>query len=77
MDHVDFERARSLRFVQVVFAFLAILSLTAGLAVSYSSDQFGLPDNSSTTIAVAFITVGIMNTALLFVWERIFKRMSP
>lgn len=77
MDHVDRERARSLRFVQIVFAFLAILSLTAGLAVAYSSEQFGLPDSSSTTIAVAFVAVGIMNTGLLFAWEKIFKRMSP
>lgn len=77
MDHVDLERARSLRFVQVVFAFLAILSLTAGLAVAYSSDAFGLPDNSSSIIAVAFIVVGAMNTGLLFIWEHIFRRMSP
>jgi len=77
MDHVDLERTRSLRFVQIVFAFLAILSLTAGLAVAYSSDEFGLPDSSSSTIAVAFIVVGAMNTGLLFIWEHIFKRMSP
>ena len=77
MDDVDRERDRSLRVVQIVFAFLAILSLTAGLAVAYSSEDFGLPDNSSTVIAVGFIIVGMMNTGLLFAWEHIFKRMTP
>lgn len=77
MDHVDIERARSLRFVQIVFAFLAILSLTAGAAVAYSADQYGLPDASARAVAVAFIIVGIANTAVLFAWERIFNRMSP
>ena len=33
MDHVERERARSLRFVQIVFAFLAILSIAAGIVV--------------------------------------------
>lgn len=77
MDHVDRERARSLRFVQVVFAVLALFSLAAGLYVGYSSEGLGLPDNSATTIAVAFLLVGIMNTGMLFLWERIFKGVSP
>ena len=77
MDHVDRERARSLRFVQVVFAVLALISVFAGMAVAYASDDFGLPDGSATTIAAAFLVVGIMNTALMFLWERVFNRMSP
>ncbi|MGE0052674.1 MAG: hypothetical protein AB7S74_00570 [Hyphomicrobium sp.] len=76
MDHVDLERARSLRFVQIVFALLAIVSIIAGLTVAYSSDWLGLPETSAGPIAVAFICVGIMNTALLFVWERIFRDAS-
>lgn len=77
MDHVERERARSLRFVQLVFALLAIVSILAGLMVAYSSDRLGLPDTSAGGIAVAFLAVGIMNTGLLFLWERIFKSMSP
>ncbi|HMN37392.1 MAG TPA: hypothetical protein PKD49_06735 [Hyphomicrobium sp.] len=76
MDHVDRERARSLRFVQIVFAVLALVSIVAGLAVAYSSEWLGLPEASSGAIAIAFICVGIMNTALLFVWERIFHDAS-
>ena len=76
MDNVDHERARSLRFIQIVFAFLAIASLLAGLLVSYSADWLGLPESSSGAIAVAFMCVGFMNTAMLFAWERIFKNTS-
>ncbi len=77
MDHVDRERARSLRFVQVVFAVLALISVISGMAVAIASDDFGLPDGSATTITTAFLVVGIMNTALMFLWERVFNRMSP
>ncbi|MEQ1715600.1 MAG: hypothetical protein ABL907_06395 [Hyphomicrobium sp.] len=76
MGHVDRERARSLRFVQIVFALLAIASLFAALSVAYSSDKMGLPESSAGTIAVAFLCVGVMNTGLLFLWERIFKDIS-
>lgn len=76
MDHVDRERARSLRFVQIVFALLALFSVASGLIVSYASDGLGLPDTSANAVAAAFLSVGIMNTALLFVWERIFKGVS-
>lgn len=77
MDHVDRERARSLRFVQIVFALLAIFSIISGLAVAAWADLFGLPDHSAGPIAVAFLSVGIMNTGLLFLWERLFKGVSP
>ncbi len=77
MDHVDRERARSLKFVQIVFALLALISVISGMAVAYASDDFGLPDGSAKTIAGAFLVVGIMNTALMFLWERVFNRMSP
>ena len=77
MDHVDRERARSLKFVQIVFALLALISVIAGMAVAFAADDFGLPDGSATTITAAFLVVGIMNTALMFLWERVFNRMSP
>ena len=77
MDHVDRERARSLKFVQIVFAVLALVSVFSAIAVAYASDDFGLPDGSATTITAAFLVVGIMNTALMFLWERVFNRMSP
>jgi hypothetical protein len=77
MDHVDLERVRSLKFVQIVFASLALLSLLASVVVAASGTDLGLPDTSVSTIAFAFLIVGVMDTAVLFLWERIFQRTQP
>lgn len=75
MDQIDHERARSLKFVQITFAWLALLSLLASVVVASSGVELGLPDTSVYTIAFAFLVVGVMDTAVLFLWERIFSRM--
>lgn len=77
MDQLANERARSLKYVQIVFAILALLSLTAAMAVAMRGAEFGLPEASTHTIALAFLVVGVADTALLFLWERIFQRMQP
>ena len=51
MDHIARERQRSLKTVQIIFAVLAILSLTAALAVTARGVELGLPEASSETIA--------------------------
>jgi hypothetical protein len=75
MDHIARERARSLKSVQVIFAVLALLSIFAAIGVATRGDDLGLPETSAQTIAFAFLVVGALDTALLFVWERIFQRM--
>ena len=77
MEHIARERQRSLKSVQIIFAVLALLSLTAALAVAARGVEFGLPEASTQTIAFAFLLVGAVDTILLFVWERIFQRMQP
>jgi hypothetical protein len=77
MDPIARERARSLRSVQVIFAILALISISAALAVSSRGVEFGLPEDSSRTISLAFLFVGAVDTLLLFLWERIFERMQP
>lgn len=76
VDPIDRERDRSLKSVQIIFAVLALLSIAAALAVASRGVEYGLPENSSQTIAYAFLLVGAIDTLLLFVWERIFSRMS-
>jgi hypothetical protein len=76
MDQIARERARSLKSVQVIFAVLALLSLAAALGVATRGEDLGLPEASNQTIAFAFLFVGAVDTALLFVWERIFQRMQ-
>jgi len=74
MDTINRERARSLKFVQVVFAVLALLSLVSALAVSTRGTDLGLPESSTSPIALAFLLVGAVDTALLFAWEHISQR---
>jgi hypothetical protein len=76
MDSIRRERARSLKFVQIVFAVLALVSLCAALAVSTRGVELGLPEASTYPIALAFLLIGAVDTALLFVWERIFERVE-
>lgn len=76
MDPIARERARSLRSVQVIFALLALLSLSAALAVASRGVEFGLPEQSTRAIAIAFLLVGAVDTALMYFWERIFQRMQ-
>ena len=76
MDTIRRERERSLKFVQVVFAVLALLSLIAALAVSTRGTDLGLPESSTYPIALAFLLVGAVATALLFAWERISQRIE-
>jgi hypothetical protein len=75
MDHIARERARSLKSVQVIFAVLALLSVFAAIGVATRGEDLGLPEASAHTIAFAFLIVGALDTALLFVWEHIFQRM--
>jgi hypothetical protein len=76
MDSISRERARSLRFIQVIFAVLALISLIGAIAVSTRGVDLGLPENSTFTIALAFVVVGAIDTALLFAWEHIFQRIE-
>jgi hypothetical protein len=76
MDDFRRERARSLRYVQIVFAVLALFSLTAALAVSTRGTDLGLPEASTYPISLAFLMVGVVDTALLYVWEHLFQRIE-
>lgn len=76
MDPIARERARSLKSVQIIFAVLALLSLCAALAVAARGVEFGLPEHSAATIAYAFLLLGALDTALLFLWERIYHRLD-
>ena len=63
------------KFVQIVFAVMAPLSLVAALAVSRGVD-LGLPEKSTYPISLAFLLIGVIDTVLLFAWERVFHRIE-
>ena len=74
METIKRERERSLRFVQIVFAVLALGCLVSALAVATRGADLGLPENSTYPIALAFLLVGAIDTVLLYAWEHIFQR---
>jgi hypothetical protein len=76
MDNIQRERARSLKFMQIVFAGLALFCLAGALAVSTRGADLGLPEASTYALSMAFLVVGIIDTALLFAWEHILHRMD-
>lgn len=73
MESIGRERARSLKFIQVVFAALGLMSLMAALIVSLRGTDLGLPEHSTYAVALGFLIVGAIDTALLFAWEWIFQ----
>lgn len=73
MDSIGHERSRSLKFIQVVFAVLALLSLFAALIVSLRGVDLGLPEHSTYAVSLGFLIVGAIDTLLLFTWEWIYQ----
>ncbi len=74
MDNIGREREHSLKFVQIVFAVIALLSLGLALAAATRGVDWGLPEASIYPIALAFLLVGAVDTVLLYAWEHIFQR---
>lgn len=68
------ERERSLRLVQTIFAALAASALLASLAFHFEWIGADLPADDISAVARAFLFLALADTALVFLWERIFPR---
>ena len=64
---------RNERFVKAAFAALALVSVLAGLALYLLQGQIGISEATARLVSTAFIVAGIADTAVLFLWDRIFK----
>lgn len=62
------------RLAKAAFAAMALLSVLAGLALYLLQAQFGISEDTARMVSTAFILVGIADTIVLFLWNRIFKR---
>ena len=62
------------RLVKAVFAALALGSLLIGLAFYLLQAQLGIAEDTARTLALVFILVGVADTAVLFLWDRLFGR---
>ena len=62
------------RLVRAAFATMALVSVLAGLALYLLQAQIGIAEDTARMVSTAFILVGIADTIVLFLWDRIFKR---
>jgi hypothetical protein len=73
---IDAERERSSRFVKITFGVMALVCLALGLLVVGFAPPLGIPHDTARPIAMALLCTAITATAVLYVWDRIFKRRS-
>ena len=62
------------RLAKASFAAMALLSVLAGLALYLLQEQIGISEDTARMVSTAFILVGIADTIVLFLWNRIFTR---
>jgi len=62
------------RLAKAAFAAMALLSVLAGLALYLLQEQIGISEDTARMVSTAFILVGIADTIVLFLWNRIFTR---
>ena len=62
------------RLAKAVFAALALASVLAGLGIYLLNERLGIDADTARLIATAFLIVGIGDTLLLYLWDRLFKR---
>lgn len=67
-------RAPNERFAKAAFAAMALVSVLGGLALYLLHARIGLAEDTARLVSTAFILVGIVDTMVLFLWDRIFKR---
>lgn len=60
--------------IKAVFAALALASVLAGLAIYLLRARLGIDEETAGLVSGAFLIVGIADTLLLYLWDRIFKR---
>ncbi len=60
--------------VKVAFAAMALVSVLAGLGLYLLQARIGISEETARLVSTAFIVVGIADTIVLFLWDRIFKR---
>jgi hypothetical protein len=61
------------RLAKVVFAMLALASVLAGFGIYLLQDRIGIDEDTARLVATAFLVIGIGDTLLLYLWDRLFK----
>lgn len=73
-DHpIARERAEARSFVQFAFGGIAAFALAMSLCFSLGFLGHELPAEDIAAVTRAFLILGAVNTAMIFVWERLFR----
>jgi hypothetical protein len=64
------------RVAKTVFAVLALAFVLAGLGIYLLQKRLGIDEDTARLVATAFLVVGMGDTLLLYLWDRLFKRGS-
>ncbi len=64
------------RLAKAIFAALALASVLAGLGIYLLNERLGIDADTARLISTAFLIVGIGDTLLLYLWDRLFKQRS-
>lgn len=62
------------RFAKVAFAAMALVSVLVGLGLYLLQTRLGISEETARFVATVFLVLGIADTVVLFLWDRIFKR---
>lgn len=66
------ERAEARTFVQFAFGGIAAFALAMNFSFHLGLIGSDLPADDLSAVARAFLILGAVNTAMMFVWERLF-----
>lgn len=69
---VDRERAQARSFVQLAFGGIAAFAITMSACFHLGLIGNDLPSGDISAVTAAFLILGAVNTAMMFVWERLF-----
>ena len=62
------------RLAKTAFAAMALVSVLAGLGLYLVQARIGIAEETARLVSTVFFVVGIADTIILFLWDRIFKR---
>lgn len=66
------ERAQARSFVQLAFGGIAAFAITMSALFHLGALGIDLPADDIAAVTAAFLILGAANTAMMFVWERLF-----
>lgn len=66
------DRAEARSFVQFAFGGIAAFALVMSLSFHLGLFGIDLPVDDTAAVTRAFLILGVVNTAMMFVWERLF-----